>query len=61
MHGNMKLKVVFLFEWIVLQWTLCGRYFTGGGQWYCCLNEVWYGEHYVEGTSQQVESGIAVW
>ena len=45
----------------VLQWTLIGRYFTASGQWYCSLNGVCYSEHYVEGTSQQVDSGIAAW
>ena len=45
----------------VLQWTLYGRYFTAGGQWYCSLNGVCYSEHYVEDTSQQVDSGIAAW
>jgi len=29
-------------EWCVLQWTLCGRYCTAGGQWYCGLNVVCY-------------------
>ena len=35
-----------------------GRYFTAGGQWYCSLNGACYSEHYVEDTSQQVDSGI---
>jgi hypothetical protein len=39
--------------------TFIGRYFTAGGQWYCSLNGVSYCEHYVEGTSQPVDSGIA--
>ena len=38
-----------------------GRYFTVGGQWYCSLNGVCYSEHYMEDTSQQVDSGIAAW
>ena len=53
--------VVLQLEWSVLQWTLCGRYITAGGQWYCSLNGVCYSEHYVEDTSQQVDSGIAAW
>ena len=35
-----------------------GKYFTACGQWYCSLNGVCYSEHYVEGTAQQVDSGI---
>ena len=35
------------------------RYFTAGGHWYCKLNEVRYSEHYMEDTSQQMDSGIA--
>ena len=38
--------------------TFIGRYCTAGGQWYCGLNGVCYSEHYVEGTAQQVDSGI---
>ena len=53
--------VVLQLEWSVLQWTLSGRYFTAGGQWYCSLNGVCYSEHYVEDTSQQVDSVIAGW
>jgi hypothetical protein len=30
-----KSALVLLFEWSALQWTLCGRYFTTDGQWYC--------------------------
>jgi len=45
--------------WSVLQLTLCGRYCTAGGQWYCRLNGVCYSEHYVEGTAQHVDSVIA--
>jgi len=56
-----RLTVVLQLEWSVLQWTLCGRYCTAGGQLYCSLNEVCYSEHYVEVTSQQVESFIAGW
>ena len=54
-------RVVLQHECSVLQWTLCGRYFTAGGQWYCSLNGVCYSEHYVEDTTQQVDSGIAAW
>ena len=50
--------VVLWLEWSVLQCTLCGRYCTAGGQWYCGLNGVCYIEHYVEGTEQQVDSSI---
>jgi len=53
-----KWTVVLWIEWFLLQWTLCGRYCTAGGQWYCALNGVCYSEHYVEGTAQQVDSGI---
>jgi len=48
-------------EWSVLPWTLCGRYCTAGEQWYCSLNVVCYSEHYVEGTAQQMDSGILAW
>jgi hypothetical protein len=53
--------VILKLEWNVLHWTLCGRYFTAGGQWYCSLNEVCYSEHYLEDTSQQIDTGIAAW
>jgi len=53
--------VVLHLEWSVLQWTLYGRNFTGGGQWYCTLNGVCYSEHYMEDTAQHVDSGIAAW
>ena len=53
--------VVLQLEWSVLQWTLCGRYFTTGEQWYCSLNGVCYSEHYMEDNLQQVDSGIAAW
>ena len=53
--------VVLQLEWSVLQWTLCGGYSTASGQWYCSLNGVCYSKHYVEETSQQVDSGIAAW
>ena len=42
-----------------VQVTFVGRYCTAGGQWYCGLNGVCYSEHYVEDTSQQLDSGIA--
>ena len=48
-------------EWSVLQWTVCGRYFTASVQWYCGVNVVCYSEQYVEGTAQQVDSGIVCW
>jgi len=50
--------VVLWFELIALQWTVCRRYCTTGGQWYCVLNGVCYSEKYVECTAQQVDSGI---
>ena len=53
--------VVLQLEWRVLQWTLCGRYFSAGGQCYCSLNWVCYSEHYVEDTSTQVDSVFAAW
>ena len=53
--------VVLQLEWSVLQLTLCERYFTARGQYYCSLNGVCYSEHYVEDISQQVDSGIAGW
>jgi len=53
--------VVLWVEWSVLQWTLGGRYFTAGGQWYCGLNAVCYSEQYMEGASQQVDSVIVGW
>jgi len=53
--------VVLWVECSVLQWTVCGRYCTAGGQWYCGLNGVCYSEQYVEGTAQQVDSGIVGW
>jgi len=48
-------------KWSVLQWTVCGRYWTAGGQWYCGLNGVCYSEQYVEVSSQQVDSSIVGW
>jgi hypothetical protein len=51
--------VVLQLEWSVLQSTLCGRYYRTGGQWYCSLNGVCYSEHYLEDTTEQVDSGIA--
>ena len=53
--------VVLLLEGSVLQWTLSGRYFTAGGQWYCGLNVVCYSEYYLEDTSHQVDGCIAAW
>jgi len=48
-------------ECSVKQWTVCGRYCTAGGEWYCGLNVVCRSEHYDEGTAQQVDSGIMDW
>jgi len=42
----------------VLQSTVCGSYCTVGGHLYCGLNGVFYSEHFVEGTAQQVDCGI---
>ena len=53
--------VVLWVECSVLQWTLCGRYCTAGGEWYCGLIVLCYSEHYVEGTVQQVDSCIVGW
>ena len=53
--------VVFWVEWSVLQWTVCGRYYTAGGLWYWGLNDVCYSELYVEGTAQHVDCGIVGW
>ena len=44
-----------------VKWTLSGRYCTAGGQWYCDMNGVRYSEHYLEVTSQQLDTGIAAW
>ena len=56
-----RLSVLLHLEWIVLQWTLCGRYFTACCQCYCSLNELCYSKHYVEVTAQHVDSVIAAW
>jgi len=53
--------VVLWVEYIVLQWTLCGRYCTAGALCYCGLNVVCYSEHYAEGTAQQVDCVIVGW
>jgi len=53
--------VVLWVEWSVLQWTVCGRYCTAGGQWYCGLNGLCYSEQYVEGTAQRVDYDILGW
>jgi len=55
-----KVAVLFWVECSVLQLTVCGRYCTASGLWYCGLNVVCYSEQYVEGTSQQVDSVIVV-
>jgi hypothetical protein len=49
------------FEWIYLQWILYGRYLKAGEQWYWSLNEMPYSECYMEDTSQQENTDIAVW
>jgi hypothetical protein len=54
-----RCTVLLQLEWSVLQWTLSGRYFTESGQCYCSWNDVNYSEHYLEDTSQQVDSGVA--
>jgi len=59
LHG--RWTVLLWVEWIVLQWTVCGRYCKAGGQCYCGLNGVCYSEHNVEGTAQQVDSVIVGW
>jgi len=53
--------LVLCVEWSALQWTVCGKYCTAGGQWDCGLNVVCFNEQYVEGTAQQVDSGIVGW
>ena len=50
--------VVLQLELIVLQWTLYGRYCTGGGQWYFSLNGMCYSEHYMEDNAQWVDSVV---
>ena len=42
-----------------VQGMFIGSYFSADGECYCNLNGVCYSEHYVEGTSQQVDSAIA--
>jgi len=59
MHS--RWTVVLWVECSVLQWTLCGRYSTAGGQCYCELSGVCYSKHYVEGTAQQVDGSIVAW
>jgi len=48
-------------ECSVLQWTVCGKYCTAGGQLYCGLNVVCYSKYYLEVTAQQVGSVIVGW
>jgi len=48
-------------EWSLFFWKLCWSYCTAGWQCYCLLNGVCYCEHYVVGTAQQMDSGIAGW
>jgi len=54
-------KLVIQLEFSALQWTLYGSYFTECGHWNCSLNELHYSEHYMEGPSQYVDTGIAGW
>jgi len=56
-----RCTVVLWVEWSVLQWTVCGRYCTAGGQLYCGLNGVCYSEQYVVGISEQVDSFFVGW
>ena len=56
LHG--RWIVVLRLECCVLQSTVCGRYCTAGGQWYCGLNGVSYSGQYVEGSAQHVDSDI---
>ena len=56
-----RLSAVLQFKWSVLLWTLRGRCFTTGGQWYCRLNGACYSEHYSEGTAHHLDSFIAGW
>jgi len=53
--------VVLQLECSVLHWALSGRFFAAGGEWNCGFNVVCYSEHYLEDSSQQVDSGIAAW
>ena len=59
--------VVLQHEWSVLQWTLCGRYCTAGGQWYCSMKGVCYSEQYVKALHckftvvLQVECSVLQW
>ena len=48
-------------EFCVLQWELCGRYFTAGGHRCCSLNWVCYNEHYEDGTSKLLDIRIVGW
>jgi len=59
LHGSWTLVLQLASS--ALQWTLCGSYFTAGGQCYCSLNGLRYSEQCVEDTAQQVDSGIAAW
>ena len=47
--------------WSALHLTLFLRYCTSGGQCYWSLNGLYYSEHYVEVTAQQVDSGTVDW
>jgi len=47
-----KYGVLLQLEWNVLQWKVCGCYFTASREWYCSLNGVCYSEQYVDVSSQ---------
>ena len=53
--------VLFQLKLNVIKLSSFGRYITQTGQWYCSLNAIWYSEHYLQDTLQQVDSGFAVW
>jgi hypothetical protein len=58
---HFRWRVLLWLEWSVLQWTICVRYCTADGQWYCSLNGVCYSENYVDNTAQQVNSCNKDW
>jgi hypothetical protein len=65
--GNITWKMLHMWtlilqsEWRAIQWILFGRYLTLGEGWYYSLNKVPHVEHYVEGTSQHLDTGITAW
>ena len=54
-----KWTVVLQFVWNLLQLILCVCYCTAVEQCYCRLYGLCYSEHLVEGTTQQMDSGIS--